>query len=117
MYAMPLSEASPSISPKGMAQRDTAGTLDAGELRVHEGRVVVLRLRARLGTVAGTVVVQELPREVTAGNGYRGATGHVSVDEEGATLPKRYLPRAIISAGSSAVMFAEKSLMRPVISG
>jgi hypothetical protein len=51
--------------------------------------------------MAGTVVVQELVREVAAGNGYRGATGHVSVTEEGATLPKRAeLGEAVLATGN-----------------
>mmetsp|Transcript_62305 Transcript_62305/g.163596 ORF Transcript_62305/g.163596 Transcript_62305/m.163596 type:complete len:616 (+) Transcript_62305:129-1976(+) len=82
------------------ANMDAAGTHDAGELRVHEGRVAALRLRARHGTVAGTVVVQELLREVAAGNGDGGAAGHVTVNEEGAALPKRAeLGEAVLATG------------------
>jgi hypothetical protein len=64
-------------------------------------KAVALRMRARHGTVAGTTVVQELFRKVAAGNGYRGVAGRVSVNEEGATLPKQAeLGEAVLATGN-----------------
>mmetsp|Transcript_39195 Transcript_39195/g.99544 ORF Transcript_39195/g.99544 Transcript_39195/m.99544 type:complete len:477 (+) Transcript_39195:555-1985(+) len=68
------------------ADMDAAGADDAGDLGVDEGRVATLRLRAGDGTVARTVVVQELAGEVAARDGHGGATSDVAVNEEGAIL-------------------------------
>jgi len=68
------------------ADVDAAGTDDPGDLRVHEGGVAALRLRARHGTVSSTVVVQELLREIAACNGHCGTARDVAIHKEGAAL-------------------------------
>jgi len=116
---MVLAEASPSNLPK-----DTVPTRVQLAPWTRENYVctkaVWLRLRARHGTVAGTVVVQELPWEVAERNGHRGAASHIAINQEGEfsesgpNWARMYLPRAMISAGSSVVKLAEKSFATPV---
>ena len=80
---------------------------------MHDGRVAALRPRARHGTVAGTMVFRL--REAAARNRHRGADSNVATDQEGAVLGEGaelgqdVLPRAPITARSSAVMYVEKS--------
>ena len=68
MKAMFLSEASPShLAEAHGAHVDAAGANNTRELGVHESSVATLSLRAGHGTVAGTMVVQELLGEVAGG--------------------------------------------------
>merc|ERR1719352_1887828 len=67
----------------------TAGADDTRDLRVHEGGVTTLRLWAGHGTVASTVVVQELLWEVAAAACYRSAASDVAVNEQRRVLAER----------------------------
>mmetsp|Transcript_78150 Transcript_78150/g.171343 ORF Transcript_78150/g.171343 Transcript_78150/m.171343 type:complete len:728 (+) Transcript_78150:314-2497(+) len=82
------------------ADVDPAGSQDTGHLRVHEGSVATLALRAGHSTVAGPVVVQELPGEVASGHCHSSATCHVAIHEEGNILCQRSELRQNVLAAS-----------------
>merc|ERR1712151_962226 len=71
------------------ADVDAAGADDPRELRVHEGCVAALGLRACHGTLPGAVVVQELLREDSAGHCNSSTARNISIDQEGRVLAQR----------------------------
>jgi hypothetical protein len=70
------------------AHMDATGTNDAGDFGVHECRVSPLRLWACDCTVASTMVVQELRREVAASHGDGGPSRNIAINQESGILAK-----------------------------
>merc|ERR1711976_96250 len=68
------------------ANMDAAGTNDTGNLGVHKGSVATLSLGTGDGTMARTVVVEELLGEISARNCHCSATGNIAIHKEGAVL-------------------------------
>ena len=87
---MVLSDALPSILPKRHGAHVDAARADrAADLGMHESHVAALRLRARNDTAPRTVVVQELPWDMTADNIDGSSASNVPINEEGAVLSER----------------------------
>jgi len=83
---------------------DAAGTDDTGELGVHEGSVSTLGLRAGHCTMARTVVVQELLREVAACHCHCSAAGNIAINQEGTVLSQRTeLGHDVLATGNHLV--------------
>merc|ERR1712045_268779 len=89
MYAMHLSEASPSILPKLMVPTWIAGADYAGDLSVNKCCISTLCLWAGDSTMACPVVVQELLGEVSASNSDGSTSRDISVNKESGVLPQR----------------------------